>query len=66
MIPYDLQFKMVYINFWQMISCTGRFVLLPIGGGVYVMGDSVSGAGKETVTPVYQQNTTFHSQDWHC
>lgn len=49
-----------------MISCTGRFVLLPIGGGVYVMGDSVSGAGKETVTPVYQQNTTFHSQDWHC
>lgn len=32
-----------------------------LGGGVYIVGNSVSGAGQETITPVYQQNTTFHS-----
>lgn len=46
---------------WQVFSKNINFVLVMLGGGVYVVGNSVSGAGQETITPVYQQNTTFHS-----
>lgn len=46
---------------WLVFSKNINFVLVMLGGGVYVVGNSVSGVGQETITPVYQQNTTFHS-----